>query len=105
MIDTINSGGLSDVGAAYGLAGTLLGGIGVKVIEILYAKSGKRVDDAAKIRGELWEELNRLRMRIESLEGELDEWREKYFTVLAENTELKIEIKLLHQQHRVTEEG
>jgi hypothetical protein len=94
----------AEVGAVYGLIGTLIGGVGVKFLERVFARGDRKLDDATAIRKELWEELNRLRLRIESLEGELDEWREKYFAVLAENTELKIENKQLRLQLEEEEE-
>lgn len=74
--------------ALIGLAGTALGGIGVEILRRREARSEKKMDDAAKIRQELWDELAVVRSEVKDLRDELDEWKEKYFKLYAENMEL-----------------
>lgn len=72
------------------LAGTILGGVGLKVMESLLGRSKRKTDDATVIRGELRTELNELRVEAEKLRddadelrGEIDAWRMKYFTLVS----------------------
>jgi chromosome segregation ATPase len=78
----------NNAGAVFGVIGTVLGGIGVELLRRLAARSEKKMDDAAKIRQELWAELAVVRDEVSDLRTELDEWKEKYFKLYAENTQL-----------------
>lgn len=86
------------------IAGIVLGGAGVKAIDLFVEKRKRRrialeatdvaeVEDGSKFRKELWNEINTLREKIESLQKELDEWKTKYFSLLIENN------RLLQQYH------
>lgn len=73
----------------YALIGTILGGVGVKIFDWLSSKNKHKIDDAAKIRQELWDEVSKLRGEITSLRSEVDEWKMRYYELYAENAELR----------------
>ena len=73
----------------FSLLGTVFGGVGMKLIDRFFARGEKKVDDAAKLRKELWDELNSLREEVRNMRKELDGWKEKYFLVLADNAVLR----------------
>lgn len=86
------------------VASIIIGGAGVKAIDIFFEKRKKRhtaleatdvaeVEDGSKFRKELWDEINTLREKIDSLQKELDDWKTKYFSLLIENN------RLLQQYH------
>lgn len=74
------------------LAGTVAGGSGLKFIEYILGRSKYRDTLAGTIRGELRADLSaakaenaHLHERIEDLEDEVDEWRDKYYQLVADN--------------------
>jgi ribosomal protein L29 len=69
--------------ALLALAGTIFGGVGLKVIEQLLGRGKRRVDIATSLRNELRTELTELRDDNDKLESALDEWRTKYFKLVA----------------------
>lgn len=68
--------------SAYILAGTLFGGVGLKVIEYWLNRGKEKVDLAAEIRDELREDLVRYKAEAESYKKESDTWRQKYYDLL-----------------------
>lgn len=72
------------------LAGTVFGGVGLKVIESLLGRSSRKDTTAHQFRDELRTELilmrtemDKLRTELHKLDGEVDGWRTKYFSLLA----------------------
>jgi hypothetical protein len=95
VLPTLSNGAIN---ATVALLSAGIGGILLKLLERSFSKSDRRLDDAAKVRQELWSELERVRARIDSVERELDDWKKKYFdqyaenaTLLRENTALRVE--------------
>ncbi|HXH10800.1 MAG TPA: hypothetical protein VNP04_13690 [Alphaproteobacteria bacterium] len=79
-----------------GLGGALFGGLFRDLLDRLWVRADKRVDVAAQIRHELWEEIANLRERIDGydekimeLERQGTEWREKYFQLLGNYSKLE----------------
>lgn len=72
----------------------VLGGIGFKIIE-RFLNSKEFVNEHTALRLELREELNSVKEEVESLKGEADKWRERYYEQLELNTRLQIEIAQL----------
>jgi uncharacterized protein YlxW (UPF0749 family) len=73
------------------LAGTVFGGVGLKAVEAYLGRTKHRDDTAASLRTELRVENSELRLEIHrlmeenrELEAALDQWREKYFDLLAQ---------------------
>lgn len=79
--------------AELALLGTVLGGVGLKVVEFFLGRT-KRIDDTAtSLRTELrasvadlHAENKELHSRIDRLESSVDEWRDKYYALLAETS-------------------
>lgn len=71
----------------------LFGGAGLKIVERWLSRGQVKEDYGLKLRTELREDLNRLRTQLEETETELDQWREKYFTLLEQfvNAKAKLE--------------
>ena len=65
------------------LAGTVLGGVGLKVAEHILGRSKTKVDTAAALRTELRAELLELRKEADELRDELDMWRTKYYSLVS----------------------
>lgn len=72
------------------LAGTVFGGVGLKVIEQILGRTGRKDDTAFRFRDELRIEINgmrsemdKLRAETERLDDDLDSWRTKYFSLVA----------------------
>lgn len=63
------------------LIGTVMGGVGLKVVEHYLGKSKVRIDDATQIRNELRLEIDALRAENRQLEVEVDKWREDYYNI------------------------
>ena len=64
------------------LAGTVFGGVGLKVVEHWLGRNKIRLDDAQQIRNELRLEITSQREEIAQLEETANKWREEYFKVL-----------------------
>jgi len=61
------------------LIGTILGGTGLKLLEVWLGRSKVRIDEAANIRNELRIEIVALREEVKALESEVDKWRKDYY--------------------------
>lgn len=64
------------------LLGTILGGVGLKVVEHLLQRSKTEVDLAAALRKELRDEVNTLRAELKAVEKDLDDWKAKYYALM-----------------------
>ncbi len=78
-----------------GALGLILGGALVEFGRWLLGRKDKNKDDASSIRDELREQIKMLdsrvhyaEQRVDHLQNELDEWKEKYFTLYGENVQL-----------------
>lgn len=60
----------------------IFGGIGVKLIETMISRSGKKIDMEAEIRKELREVVSQQDAKIAELSDEVDVWKQKYYQVL-----------------------
>lgn len=74
------------------LIGTVFGGAGLKLMESFLARGSKKVDTATAMREELRKESAALKEELRVVEKELDQWKEKYFTLMAEYLEIKSSI-------------
>jgi peptidoglycan hydrolase CwlO-like protein len=75
------------------LLAAIFGGAGVKLFEKWLGRSQTKDDSATKLRTELREELTRLRAELEKTEKDLDETRAKYYKMLEEFTQAKIDLQ------------
>ena len=57
----------------------IFGGVGIKGLEILITKSGKKIDMEAEIRKELREVVSQQDEKISALSDEIDKWKKKYY--------------------------
>ncbi len=92
--------------AVLALVGVILGGAGTKFIEKLFENKHKRKvaelqerktdnDVALNIREELRHDITILRKEMDDLHQEIDEWRNKYYTLLADYSDIKVKYKAL----------
>lgn len=68
------------------------GGAGVKLVESLMARYRRRIDSTSQIRQELRDELESLRYDNSQLIDEVDVWKRKYFEILQELNNMKLEL-------------
>lgn len=84
----------------------LTGGVLAKAIEVFFIPKSKKVDVAAAVTQDLYEEHRRLTKDLSDLKKEFDEWKQKYwdlyenykqlsFEATAQNNEQKKEIERL----------
>lgn len=71
--------------------GAVAGAIAIKIVERLFRMKKRSMDDSTAIRKELRDAIEKQDQKITGLYAELDEWREKYYKLLATNAELKVE--------------
>lgn len=71
------------------LAGALLGGSGLKIIEAWLQRPKDRRDDEAEFRNELREDVQTLRAELARVDKELDFWKDKYYALAQEFAEFK----------------
>jgi hypothetical protein len=69
------------------LIGTVFGGAGFKVIEHILGRASQRDSTATSIRTELRLDNSDLRVENAHLHAEVDEWRDKYYALLADKSE------------------
>lgn len=88
------------------LIGTLMGGVGLKVVEHWLGKNKVKVDDASRLRDELRLEITAQREEIRQLEQEVDKWRKEYYDLFLKYTALETDLKLaLHNIKQEAERG
>lgn len=76
------------------LIGTLMGGVGLKVVEHWLGRNKVKIDDAAKLRDELRLEITALRAENKQLEADVDKWKKDYYDQYATIVQLKTELQL-----------
>lgn len=73
-----------EINEAYlSLAGTIFGGVGLKIVESFLSKKKRREDVATNLRDELRTENQSLRDELHRMEASVDEWRDKYYALIA----------------------
>jgi hypothetical protein len=86
-----------------GLAGTILGGAGFKIIEHWLTAASRRDKTALEIREELREDVLSLRQELKEVETDLDNWRSKYYDLLEKfievKTNLEVALKQIQEEH------
>lgn len=72
------------------LAGTVFGGVGLKMIESFLGRNKNKDDAAFRFRDELRAEVlvlrleaDKIRDEADELRGEIDDWRSKYFALVS----------------------
>lgn len=58
-----------------------------------------RIEDGATMRSELWEEIEKLRSRMDAMQEDLDKSRRAFLELLTEHTALKGEYRALKHEH------
>jgi predicted nuclease with TOPRIM domain len=78
------------------LVGALFGGVGLKVAEAILGRRKSRDDLASSLRTELRTDISSLRIEnehlrheVEHLEETVDEWRDKYYSLIIEQSKLR----------------
>lgn len=69
----------------------LTGGVGTHFVGRLFMSKKDEADVARDLYSALSAQVTSLSARVESLQSTVDDWRSKYFKLLEECTELKIE--------------
>jgi predicted nuclease with TOPRIM domain len=77
------------------LLSAIFGGAGLKLLERFFSHADKAVDEAAAIRKELRDEATGMRIRLDKLEAEIDDWRQKYYKMVEENAKLRADNEAL----------
>lgn len=73
----------------------IFGGAGVKLMDKLLSNRGENFGEATALRTELRVELTALHTEIASKRSEADVWRAKYWEQIEENIKLKVRIESL----------
>jgi hypothetical protein len=79
--------------ALLALVGTVFGGVGLKLLEAVLGRGKRREDLATNLRNELRIELTELREDNDKLHEALDEWRTKYYRLVAKMAQQGIKIE------------
>lgn len=80
------------------LVGTIMGGVGLKVVEHWLGKNKVKVDDASRLRDELRLEITAQREEIKQLETEVDKWRKEYYDLFLKYTQLNTDLTIALQR-------
>jgi predicted nuclease with TOPRIM domain len=75
--------------------GALVVGVLMKIVSKLTDKRKDTLNEHLELRRELREELDAVKAEINTLQKELDEWREKYYHQVEVNTLLQAELASL----------
>lgn len=84
--------------AILALIGTIIGSIGLKLLENYLRRERNKVSDATQIRAELRQQIDACRREVELAEAEAEKWRGLYYDLRDEHINTKIELKLLQAQ-------
>lgn len=88
---------------AFSLLGAMLAGVGLKIVERWLLKSKERDDTATNLRNELRAELTALKIEMQAVEKELDEWKFKYYDVIEKyiiaKAQLEAALKILRDKN------
>lgn len=74
------------------LIGAILGGSGLKFIEHWLSRSKAKDDSASKFRDELRTEVSSLRDELRTTETDLDNWKQKYYTLVEDAMKVRSEL-------------
>lgn len=77
------------------LIGTVVGGIGLKVVEHWLGKNRVKIDDAAQMRTELYATVDRQKTEIKDLETDRDKWREAFYDLREQTIYMKVRLQML----------
>lgn len=80
------------------LVGTIMGGVGLKVVEHWLGKNKVKVDDATSLRAELRLEITAQREEIRQLETDVDKWRKEYYDLFLKYTQLNADLTIALQK-------
>lgn len=80
------------------LIGTIIGSIGLKLLENYLGRSRHKVDDATQIRQELRAELDKRDDEITRLEADRDKWKGLYYDLRDQNVAKDIELATLRTE-------
>jgi len=80
------------------LIGTVVGTVGLKVAEHFLGKGRIKIDDAARIRDELRQEITANKQEIKELEDEVEKWRADYYDLRDKYIQLQTELTLALQK-------
>lgn len=80
------------------LIGTIIGSIGLKLLENYLGRERNKVSDATQIRSELRAQIDACNRERELAEAEADKWRGLYYDLRDDNINLRVELKLLQAQ-------
>ncbi len=83
------------------LAGTVCGGVGLKLADHFLGKNKVKNDDASQIRDELRLEITAQREDIRKLESDVDKWREDYYSLRDKYVSLQTELTLALEKIKV----
>jgi chromosome segregation ATPase len=73
--------------------GAIFGGILLKLLDRSFQVRDSTNKEETDLRKELRDEVRELRTQLSQLSAQLDSWKEKYFAVLADNTQMKSRIE------------
>jgi len=76
------------------LVGTIMGGVGLKVVEHWLGKNKVKVDDASRLRDELRLEITAQREEIRELEQEVNKWRADYYNMFEKYVRSQTELTI-----------
>lgn len=72
------------------LVAALFGGGGLKFLEHILNRNKERADLATQLRDELRSEVNSLKDEVKGVDDALDEWRKRYYRLLAHYHEMRV---------------
>jgi chromosome segregation ATPase len=90
--------------AVIALVGTLCGGLGLKLVEHWLGRNKARLDEASKIREELRDQIDDMRIVVREVETARDKWREDYFALREKYVELQAQLAGALEQLRMLKE-
>lgn len=84
--------------AVYATIAGFFVGLLVKVVDKVLDKRKNALDEHLALRKELREELEAVKQELHTLQSELDEWKEKYYTQLQITQELRLDVLRLTEE-------
>lgn len=72
--------------------------IGAELLKNHFSGKKLRVDESTSIRQDMRAEIQELRKKIDQVERELDDWKGKYYSMVAENNDLRSHNKELESE-------
>ena len=88
--------------AVIALIGTIFGGVGLKLVEMVMSRGSSRDTTAAQIRTELRGDLTGIKTELATVQAELDEWKAKYYDLKEQIIALKSELERHKQETEPT---